>query len=358
MPEFRANSTSRWIATDKNWSRKYHPSSPPMTAYSWLPVLILLLTRALAVGTPEVRDASVSALGRLEPAGGLVHVAAPYSIQGPSILGELLVRDGESVTNAQLLARTHTHAASLAAWRHAERLAEAARARQTQAEAGAKPAEIATLAAEVQRDAAQLADAQRELQRLNRLRAEGAVSQQSLDEAHTRWLTRSNIVESTSRRLAAGQEVRAEDVAVARAEVAVAVAQAERALEELNQTIIRAPQAGQILALHVRTGEQVGPEGLLDLGRTDVMDVKVEVYETDIRKVRIGQKTEVTGDAFPQKLTGKVEQIGRQVRKHRLLNPDPSEFADARVVEVTVRLDNGVSVSGLTGALVNVRILP
>ena len=300
----------------------------------------------------------VSALGRLEPAGGVIHVAAPNSIQGTPVLGELLVREGQSVTNAQPLALTHTHAAARAAWMHSTRLVEAARARLAQAEAGVKPAELAVLEAGARRDLAELEDARRDLQRTRELRSAGASSQQALDAAETLLLTRSYAVEAANRRLAAGREVRAEDVAVARAEVEVAVAQAQRAHDEWQQTIVRAPHPGRLLAIHARTGEAVGTDGLLDLGDTDHMTVKTEVYETDIRHVRPGQRAEVTGEAFPGTLPGQVERVGLQVVANRLLKPDPSEFTDSRIVEVMVRLDDSAAVRDLTGALVNVRILP
>ena len=358
MKECCGFSVTGWIHPGAHPHTVPSTTPAPRSSWSWL-ALLGLLAPALAAGEPvTTKQALVSGLGRLEPAGGIVHVAAPYSIQGPSILSELLVRDGESVTNAQPLARTHTHAASHAAWRHAQQLVAAARARLAQAEAGAKPAEIAMLAAEAERDGADFTEAQRDLGRMQRLRQDGAISQQSFDEAGTRLLTRSNILVAATRRLAAGREVRTEDVAVARAEVAVAEAQAERAREEWNQTLILAPQSGQILAVHARLGEEVGPGGLLDLGHTDQMNVKMEVYETDIRHVRVDQRVEVTGEAFAQTLTGRVEKIGRQVRPNRLLKPDPSEFADARIVEVTIRLENATGVAGLSGALVNVRILP
>jgi len=299
-----------------------------------------------------------SALGRLEPSGGIVHVAAPYSVQGPAILLDLLVAEGQFVTNSQPLARTHTFPAMKAAWRHAQQLVESARARLHQAEAGAKSAELAALTAEAERDRADLVDARRELERQRRLRAEGVSAQQTFDDAHTRVLTRSNAVEAATQRLNAGSEIRAVDVEVARREVDVAQAMSERAREELEQTVIRAPQAGQILVIHSRVGEQVGPEGLLDLGQTEQMDVRAEVYETDIRHLRLGQRAEVTGEAFEGTLSGRVHQIARRVRPNRLLKLDPSAFADARVIEVIVRLENAQFTTNLSGALVNARFLP
>jgi HlyD family secretion protein len=322
-------------------------------------ILVLLTGWAIAAqsGSPE-RVLPVSALGRLEPLGGVVHVASPNAIQGPSILGQLLVEEGQSVTNQQTLATTHTHASARAAWTHAVRLVEAARARLAQAEAGVEPAEIAVLEAEVQRNRAELEDASRDLERVRQLRSSGTSSQQALDTADTLVLTRTFAAEAAQRRLAAGREVRIEDVAVARAELAVAEAQAERSREEWQQTIIRAPQSGRILSIHTRIGEVVGTDGVLDLGPTDTMTVKAEVYETDLRHVRPEQRAEITADAFDGILRGRVGKIGLQVGANRLLKPDPSEFADSRVVEVVVLLDDSTRVSNLTGALVNVRFLP
>lgn len=350
-----------------------HPSdrekrfSPP-TAQAWVAarlrwkragILALLSAWAIAArsGNPE-RVLPVSALGRLEPLGGVVHVASPNAIQGPSILGQLLVEEGQSVTNQQTLATTHTHASARAAWMHSVRLVEAARARLAQAEAGAEPAEIAVLEAEVQRNRAELEDARRDLERVRQLRASGTSSQQALDTADTLLLTRTFAAEAAQRRLIAGREVRVEDVAVARAELAVADAQAERSREEWQQTIIRAPQSGRILSIHARIGEVVGTDGVLDLGPTDTMTVKAEVYETDVRHVRTGQRAEITADAFDGALGGRVGKMGLQVAANRLLKPDPSEFADSRVIEVVVLLDDSTSVRNLTGALVNVRLLP
>jgi HlyD family secretion protein len=112
-----------------------------------------------------------------------------------------------------------------------------------------------------------------------------------------------------------------------------------------------------VLAIHAREGE-VAPSGLLDLGRTDTMEVLAEVYESDIRRVSPGQRVEVRGDAFESAVTGRVVEIGRQVRPNRLLNPDPAAFADNRVVEVTVELEDASRLASLSGALVRVHFRP
>lgn len=300
----------------------------------------------------------VSALGRIEPAGGIVHLAAPNSYQGPSILVALFVADGQSVTNGQELARTHNYASMLAAWQQAQRQAELAAARVTQAESGVKPAERAALDADVLRERATLLQATQDLGRLRKLHEQGALSSQGLDAAEADFGVRSNAVEAAVQRAAAGGSVREVDVRVAQAEQAAAEAQARRAKAEWEQTVICAPTAGRILAIHARIGEQIGGEGLLDFGREDAMDVRAEVFESDIRQVKAGARVEVTGSAFAGTLAGKVAAIGHRVRQNRLLDPNPAAFTDSKVVEVIVRLEDGRPVADLSGALVNVRFTP
>jgi HlyD family secretion protein len=60
----------------------------------------------------------------------------------------------------------------------------------------------------------------------------------------------------------------------------------ERARAELNLAYVKAPKSGQILKIRNLPGEVVGNEGIVDLGQTGEMYVRVEVYETDIQRVR------------------------------------------------------------------------
>jgi len=320
----------------------------------WLYFPVLIPCLVSAAQATQV----VTALGRIEPGYGIRHLALPNSLQGASQVAKLAVHEGQWVTNGQLLAVSHTHAASEAAWRNAVALVEVSKCRVAVAEAGIKPAELAALAAELERERADFTEATRALERSRRLRRDGVVSGESVEQAEASFLTRSNSVNAAAHRWTAGSEVRLVDVALARADLAASETAAERAMREWEQTTIRAPVAGEVLRIHVREGEPVGEDGLLDLGETDRMGVRAEVYESDVRHVKAGQRAEITGEAFAGILSGKVEFVGRLVRSNRLLDPNPAAFADARVVEVRVRLDHSEPVAGLSGALVNVRIFP
>ena len=121
---------------------------------------------------------------------------------------------------------------------------------------------------------------------------------------------------------------------------------------------MKAPIAGQVLEVHARPGEKVGPEGILEMARTDAMYAVAEVYETDISRVKTGQKAVVRSPALGRELTGTVERLGLKVGKLQSLGTDLAARTYARIVEVEVRLDDPAAVAGLTNLEVEVLIRP
>ncbi|MEH2415382.1 HlyD family efflux transporter periplasmic adaptor subunit [Nostoc sp.] len=134
-------------------------------------------------------------------------------------------------------------------------------------------------------------------------------------------------------------EVRPTDIANAQAEVDSAQATVDKIRAELVQAYVVAPKAGRILEINTRAGETVGNEGIVALGQTDQMYAVIEVYQSDIKKVRSGQEVRVSSDSLRNELEGRVDWIGMQVKRQNLINTDPSSNIDARVVEVHVQLN-------------------
>jgi len=164
-----------------------------------------------------------------------------------------------------------------------------------------------------------------------------------------------NEAKATLERIA---EVRPVDVQIAKAEVSQAEAAVKRAQANLDTAYVRSPRDAQILKVHTFPGELIGNEGIVELGETARMYAVAEIYESDISKVRIGQKVRVKSDSLTTELPGTVEQIGLQVKKQNVVNTDPAANIDNRVVEVRVKLDPAASqkVAGLTNLQVNVEI--
>jgi HlyD family secretion protein len=168
-------------------------------------------------------------------------------------------------------------------------------------------------------------------------------------EHSRRVLARQQALRQNSFQSAAAFDEAERDVHVWEAEVAAA--QARLALSD-----VRAPEAGEVLDIHAREGERIGPDGLLELGRTDQMYVIAEVYETDIGRVAVGQPARITSPVLANSLTGKVERIGQMVARNDVLGLDPVARIDARIVEVFILLDDPAAVSSLTNLQVNVEI--
>jgi len=180
--------------------------------------------------------------------------------------------------------------------------------------------------ATVERLQAELENGKREFGRREKLHRDGIVSASELDE----WSTK---------------------MAATRADL-------QRAKAELELSVVRAPISGQVLEVHARAGEKVGPDGIAELGRTDAMYAIAEVYETDITKIRLGQRAVVTSPALPKEVHGTVDRVGLKIGKKDVLDTDPAADTDARVVEVEIRLDDPKEVAGLTNLRVDVAITP
>lgn len=234
---------------------------------------------------------AVAALGRLEPAGDVRRLAAPISgIGGSPRITRLLVEEGDTVRRGQLLARFDT-AATL------------------QAQQRLLDARIRNLDTRLQLQT-------RDIQRYRQLSRSGAIPSGELDSRET------TLLELHGQR----QE---------------AWAERERVRAELLLTELRAPIDGVVLRLHARVGERPGDDGVLELGASDRMQAVVEVYESDIDRVRPGQRVTLTSEngGFDGSLEGVVLRISPQVRQRSVLSTDPTGDADARVVEVRVALD-------------------
>lgn len=395
------------------------PSKTPQVKRSRRWVLALVITTGIVTATAAVYTVSryrllpstpattpaptvpivrtVTALGRLEPEGEAVHPATTGSLEGSRIL-QILVKEGEKVKAGEIIAILDTRDRRLAALKETQEQVKVAQTRLAQVKAGAKVGEInaqkATILrmeaelrgnvkaqeATVERLEAELQNAETEDRRYQQLYQDNAISASTRDSKHL-------AVETTQKQLEEGKatlnrlresmqaqlneakanlnriaEVRPTDVGVAQAEVDKALAAVERAKADLEVAYVRSPRDGRILKIHIRPGEVVGDrgEGILKLGQTDKMYAVAEVYETDIRKVRLGQRATITSDAFVGKLQGTVDQIGWEIGKKDVLSTDPAAATDVRVVEVKIRLDPASSqrVAALNNLQVTVEIEP
>tara|TARA_B100001989_G_scaffold247417_1_gene219582 strand:- start:5 stop:916 length:912 start_codon:yes stop_codon:yes gene_type:complete len=110
---------------------------------------------------------------------------------------------------------------------------------------------------------------------------------------------------------------------------------------DLFNTKLRSPIDGFILGINNRVGERPNNGGILDIGSSQKMEALIEVYESDIDRVYISQDVELSSEngGFQKILKGNVIRISPQVKQRKVLSTDPTGDADARIIEVLVKLD-------------------
>ncbi|MBL8818612.1 MAG: HlyD family efflux transporter periplasmic adaptor subunit [Planctomyces sp.] len=308
-------------------------------------------------GSKVTERTHVYALGRLEPAGTVVRVAAKSGNEGAT-LESLLVHEGEDVYSGKTIAVLDTKTRRAAALVEAEARVALAEAQLAKVRAGAKAGDIQS-----QEAAALLVDDQsrvvlRELQRMKQLAESNAVSQEALEQKQ--WEYDRLLIEHQrlTSLVASTKEIREVDVNAALQDVAVAKAAVERAKADLEASEVRAPFSGRILRIHTREGERIRDTGIVELGNVAQMDAVAEVFEADIPSIKLGMEAEVRLDASGRPLKGRVSEIGHLVARKIVLTNDPVSDTDARVIEVRIALDehDRNEVQRLSNSRVEVRI--
>ncbi|NJM69727.1 MAG: ABC exporter membrane fusion protein [Scytonema sp. RU_4_4] len=317
---------------------------------------------------------TVTALGWLEPDEEVIHLKAPTSSQ-ESRIDQLLVKVGDRVQKGQVIAILDSRDRLQASFYQAQKDVQVARTKLVQVKAGAKEGEIATQQAEIARlkadrqasIAAQQATVERlqsevqnaevEYQRYEMLYQQGAVSasqhdskkltlqtaQRNLKQVQAELTrlqsTRSPELDKAQATLEKIREVRPVDVAVSQAELEQAIAAATQAKASLEQAYVRSPQDGVVMDIHTRAGEVISEDGIVEIGQTNQMMAIAQVYESDIRNIHPGQTARISSNALPSKLQGTVAWIDQKVRQQTVINTDPSQNIDAKIIEVHIRLD-------------------
>jgi HlyD family secretion protein len=218
---------------------------------------------------------------------------------------ELYVKEGDSVTVGQVLARVDPEAynsqveraaagvnSSKSALANSKSQIEAARANKEQLEA-------------------QLANAREIHKRNEKLFKDGVVSQQDFDASLT------NVRQLESNVRAAEANIRSAQQTAQSSEFQIK--SAEASLREINtslkRTTIYATMSGIMSKLNVEKGERVvgtsmmaGTE-IMRIADLKLMEVQVEVTENDLPRIALGQVATIEIDAYlDRKFTGKVVQ--------------------------------------------------
>jgi HlyD family secretion protein len=342
-----------------------------------------------------VAKARISALGRLQPAGGVISV---FGLPGDRI-EKLSVNEGDKVAKDTILAELASRKdRGLERDLVANQLSEARAQRAAIGDAG--NAKIAVIDAEIAqlqsgRDGdlkaqdARIAalvqqsrladDAWQRLKSLERT----VVSPQELDKSES-------LYRQAEGELAAARAIRdktetgyAHNDALLKAKRSAARAELEEALKRvpvdsaaenlkiaerrLEATQIKAPVAGRVLKVIGHEGDATGTQPLLQLADTEAMEVVAEVYETDVQDLDAWLSESpvpatITSRALGKPLTGEVRrrQNTYLIARNQQFSLNPREDIDRRVAEVRVdvRSDSVELAARYVGLQVEVEFQP
>ncbi len=214
-------------------------------------------------------------------------------------------------------------------------------ARLTELEHGSRPQEIAEAKDNLSQVEADLSNAELTFGRRKVLLAEGVVSRQDFDAAQDNYrnlqakvgsLQQTYDLEKIGPRQ---EEIEAMKGLVEQAKGVLAYDQ-----EQLNNTVIRAPIEGTILARAVEQGEYVtngfvgdrGAKGyVVTLADLKDLQVEIDISQNDFAKLHMRQNGIVTTDAYPdRKYDGELAEISPKADRHKatvqvkvhILHPD------------------------------------
>jgi len=246
-------------------------------------VLIVVFGRRGEDGTKvAVEAAARHTITETVTASGKIYPETEVKIS-PEASGEvvlLTVAEGDSVRRGQLLARINPAIYSSAV--------NQAQASVQQSRAGVRNSEDM-----VAQSRAQFEQAEAVYKRNRDLFRDKVISAQEMEQAETQFRSAQAAYNAARATVSSGQ-----------AGVQGAVASLSQAQANLAKTTITAPVDGIVAALNVKQGERVvgtaqmaGTE-MLTIADMSRMEVRVDVSETDIAKVKIGDSATVETDAY------------------------------------------------------------
>lgn len=248
-------------------------------------------------------SARVAGAGLVEPASEIIDIGSALS----GLITDLRVQPGDRVQKGQVLFTVDDRAVRA-------QLAEA-NAAISEARASISEAKTAQATAKEQLDLYRTLDDPAAVSRSEVIQAEG------------------NYNAATSR------------LAVARARLNASQARASSTQTDLGRLTVRAPIAGEILAVNIRPGEFVATQGggnaqpFIQMGETNPLHVRVDVDENEAPRIKIGAPAMVSPrGAADIRVEASFVRAEPQIVPKRQLTNSAAERVDVRVLQVIYAL--------------------
>jgi multidrug resistance efflux pump len=144
---------------------------------------------------------------------------------------------------------------------------------------------------------------------------------------------------------AEGEEAAATSrLSLARARLASAGAAAAAARTEIERLVVRAPIAGEILAVNIRSGEYVSTMGgnstpFIQMGETNPLHVRIDIDENEVSRLAIGEPAVISPrGAAELHVKATFVRAEPQVVPKRSLTNSAAERVDVRVLQLIYAL--------------------
>ena len=259
------------------------------------------------------------------------YIVAAHKIQVASkVLGRVAwigVDKGDKVREGQVIVRLEDEEYK-AQLQQARGRQQALEAKLTELETGSRPEEVERSRADLDEARANVENAKVNLDRNERLAAEGVVAKQTLDDAKARYdreLARMNALQKTLELVRIGP--RREQIDAVRGQLVEAKGSVAFFENQLTNTIIRAPVTGTILERAVEKGEFVttsfvgerGAKGyVVSLADLNDLEAELDISQNDFAKLGPKQKGIVTTDAYPdRKYEGVITEISPEANRQK-----------------------------------------
>lgn len=280
--------------------------------------IILFVTVGLLVyfGQKNNREKGLYYSGTIET------TQANLSFQVPGRVVKVNVQEGQFVTKNQIIAeldRSEFEARYEQSKANLDRAQKAKQQLETMLTVSKKtlPSEVARAKANVKSNQDILIDAEKNYKRFEDLFSKGVITEKERDTMKLNYdVAKSRLAESESvLKLAEGNLAKIDavkqDIEVAAAQISAANASLRQASIQLDYTQLKSPMDGVVTSRNVEPGETVSSgREVITISDLSRVDLKIFVDETEIGKVRPGQKVDVKVDTFPGKTyTGTVSFI-------------------------------------------------
>lgn len=256
-------------------------------------IVVLVASGYMIYPKKQVNPSQIQVSGNIET----TTVARGFKIAGH--VAQRMVDEGEAVKKGQVIASLETADIQLEV-ANAKAQLLAAQAAFSQLANGARSQDILAAQAAEQSAKADKQNAAVEYQRMQQLFADSAVSAQDRDRSRTAYKMASARAEQAAQQLSVVIEgPRQEEIALAAAKVEQAKQQLELVKTRLTYAQITAPVDGMVLSKNIEAGEYVSPgTPVVTIGDLNQVWLKAYIAETDLGKVKLGQKVLVTTDTY------------------------------------------------------------